>query len=176
MLPRPRPLLPSLLLLCLPLLLPAQAPLFGESFEAPDADWTTTGYANVWYRNTGPTASNGTGPGGAADGDYYFYAEASGSRKNQTAHLTGGNWALPAGGHYALVFDYHMYGVEMGGLVLSPTAANSTGATPRSSASWVARATRWCAPYEWPRTGGAGGGGSVAARSGRCGRGVLLEV
>ncbi|XP_069105545.1 uncharacterized protein [Argopecten irradians] len=74
-----------------------------------DFDWET-------YQSGG-TPSSGTGPTAAQDGNQYAYIEASNANPNTLAVLASVD-SLPAG-EYCLVFHYHMYGVKMGGLMVS---------------------------------------------------------
>ncbi|XP_052085695.1 MAM and LDL-receptor class A domain-containing protein 1-like isoform X2 [Mytilus californianus] len=63
-----------------------------------------------WTRRTSSTPSSGTGPTGAANGNYYIYTEASSPRSNgDTAVLTTEDTNLPANS-WCLSFEYHMKG------------------------------------------------------------------
>jgi len=92
-------------------------------FEQAGCDFETTCslVTNVvadtfnWSRTSGGTPSIGTGPGAAAQGNYYMFIEASRPRiPGDYADLTASSLTL--NGPTVLRFQYHMYGATMGKL------------------------------------------------------------
>jgi len=87
-----------------------------ESFENGFGAWSdSSGNDFNWTRKSGPTISTGTGPSGAADGNYYIYTEASGNYPSKTAAIEG-TVNVSAAVSPALLFNYHMYGADTGSL------------------------------------------------------------
>lgn len=68
-----------------------------------------------WMSRQESTPSSSTGPSGASVGNYYLYTEAS-NHNNETAILESGRFNLAASVLPVLIFDYHMYGSDMGSL------------------------------------------------------------
>ena len=90
--------------------------LSSESFETGFGAWTQSDADDFdWTRKSGPTLSEGTGPSGAGDGNYYIYTEASGNYPSKTAAVEA-SANVSAAVSPALIFDYHMYGAETGTL------------------------------------------------------------
>ena len=94
--------------------------LDNESFETNLGSWsnTTTGDNYDWTRDSGGTASSGTGPStGAASSTWYMYLETS---NNSGAYSAGDTAILESasldGTNRSFSFDYHMYGSNMGTL------------------------------------------------------------
>ncbi|MCB0598849.1 MAG: hypothetical protein H6557_16110 [Lewinellaceae bacterium] len=91
---------------------------YRESFENGFGLWGQSASDDFdWSRNSGGTNSNNTGPSGASDGIYYAYTEST-SNNNRSAFLEGPCFNLSSAALPTLVFDYHMYGNQMGTLTL----------------------------------------------------------
>ena len=87
-----------------------------ESFESGLGLWTQSSNDDMnWTRKSGGTSSSGTGPTGAFNGSYYLYTEASGYN-NKVAILESPDYELET--DYTLSFYYHMYGSNMGSLIV----------------------------------------------------------
>lgn len=96
--------------------IPEPRELSSESFETGFGAWTQSGGNEFdWTRKSGPTISEGTGPSGAWDGNYYIYTEASGNYPSKTAAIEAAA-NVSAAVSPALLFDYHMYGADSGSL------------------------------------------------------------
>ncbi|CAE7688605.1 unnamed protein product [Symbiodinium sp. CCMP2592] len=81
-------------------------------FESDYCAWSTSSHA--WLRRSGTTASLGTGPDGAAEGESYVYTEAS-DNENKEFILTSDLFdPSPEARH--LHFYFHMYGEHTGSL------------------------------------------------------------
>lgn len=91
-------------------------------FEINTGSWKNTSGSdnNNWTRNSGGTASVGTGPSQGANGSsYYMYVEtSSGSAYNagDTAILEGP--VINNGSNIHLTFQYHMFGTNIGTLAV----------------------------------------------------------
>ncbi len=68
-----------------------------------------------WTSQQGTTPSGSTGPSGAASGSYYLFTEAS-SQPNKTAMIESTRLDLEHSTLPTLMFEYHMYGADMGTL------------------------------------------------------------
>ena len=117
---------------------------YNESFESGGSGtWSQSAADDLdWINNSGGTTSGGTGPTSASDGNDYMYVEASGNGTgypNKTAILNSPCFDLTAAPAATFTFDYHMYGVEMGTLLLEASDDNG--------ASWTS---------VWSRTGDQG--------------------
>lgn len=90
---------------------------YTESFEAGIGVWTQNLVDdNIdWTLISGSTGSVNTGPDVASDGTFYFYTEASVPNENKTAFLEA-SFDLSTLVTPYLLFDYHMYGGDMGTL------------------------------------------------------------
>ena len=90
---------------------------YTEGFESSFGAWRqVTGEGTDWTRNSGTTLSNNTGPNGASQGITYAYIEATGNFPNVNAQLLSPCFDLTNITYPQLVFDYHMYGADMGTL------------------------------------------------------------
>ena len=89
------------------------------SFEVDTCAWSL-GSTYLWTRLSGQTASDGTGPTGAATGSYYVYTEASGNLSKLFV-LTSPNVTLSE--VKLLSFSYHMLGDAMGSLEMQLRSA-----------------------------------------------------
>ena len=101
-----------------------------ESFESNWGYWSAnhgTG-SDLWVRRSGGTPSGSTGPSGASQGNYYIHIEGSSPNFNVTGTLTSPLLNAGSPSKY-VVFDYHMYGGNMGTLRFE-VSTNSGG-------SWI---------------------------------------
>ena len=104
---------------------------YTESFES-GIGWTqASGDDGDWVSLSVPTPSNSTGPTAAAAGSQFVYLEASSNNtagaigSNATATLESPCFDLTSESSASLTFQYHMYGADMGSLVLQ--ANNGAG-------------------------------------------------
>jgi chitodextrinase len=104
---------------------------YSEGFET-SVGWTQiTGDDGNWLRDANGTPSSNTGPSSAAQGSYYMYLEASTSGSGQigsnaTAILESPCFDLSGETAATFSFQYHMYGNNIGSLVVqSSTDGNS---------------------------------------------------
>lgn len=100
---------------------------YNESFEAGLGVWSQDqGDDGEWLRNSGGTSSGTTGPNGANDGTFYLYTEATEDTdapgenlgNNATAILTSPCFDLSNVSNASFNFDYHMFGNNMGNLIV----------------------------------------------------------
>ncbi|EAY31575.1 M14 family zinc carboxypeptidase [Microscilla marina] len=102
-----------------------------ESFEGGLGVWSNATNDNIdWIRYSGSTPSNGTGPSGAQNGNYYLYTEASSNASgspNKVALLNSPCVDLSSFSEARLEFGYHMYGSNMG--TLEVLVSTNDGAT-----------------------------------------------
>ncbi|MBT8038592.1 MAG: M6 family metalloprotease domain-containing protein, partial [Verrucomicrobiae bacterium] len=98
---------------------------YAESFESGVGDWVQLETDAIdWTWDSGGTPSGSTGPAAAQDGSYYLFTEAS-SQSNKSAQLTC--WFdLTASSLPELSFYYHMYGADMGSLVVQASIDGSS--------------------------------------------------
>ena len=91
---------------------------YSESFENTFGDWTQNiGDDFDWTTLTDTTASIGTGPTAANDGNYYAYMESSSPNSpSKSAILESPCFDLSTVPFPELTFMYHMYGTDMGTL------------------------------------------------------------
>jgi len=88
------------------------------TFETGFNNWTnSSGDSHDWSRQSGGTASNNTGPSGAAGGSFYIYIEASNPNFNTTAIIEK-DFDFSGSTNPEISFDYHMFGGDMGTLTL----------------------------------------------------------
>lgn len=93
--------------------------LYRNSFEDGLDGWINrTDDDFDWTRINGGTPSSGTGPDGASDGTYYIYTEASNPNYPDKTTSVSNRFMLGAFSAPELMFDYHMYGGNMGSLHL----------------------------------------------------------
>lgn len=93
---------------------------YTESFETGYGYWSYTEGQMPWTRQTGSTPSDGTGPSGAADGNYYMYVSAidnAAGMQSKTAWLRAA-FDFSSINAPEICFSYHMYGAAMGSLYL----------------------------------------------------------
>lgn len=97
---------------------------YQEGFENGLGLWTQDANDDMdWTRKSGSTPSPNTGPTIAAEGSYYMYTEASGN-SNKDATLISPHFDLSQVANPILVLKYHMYGVDMGTLVVEASTDN----------------------------------------------------
>ena len=121
--------------------------------------WVTpeSSSTNAFNRDYGGTPSSGTGPSDGASGDYYVYAEAS--SPNDGAVFTMYKYT---GGLVAAVnFSYHMYGADMGTVLLQGSASVDDDGSSyttlwsksgNSGNSWLSATVRVSSSgYDWLR-------------------------
>lgn len=93
---------------------------YSEGFETTGHGWeqvTTDDFD--WTRKTGSTTSANTGPASAVEGSYYMYTESSSPNyPSKNAQITSPCFDLTASVSPSLVFQYHMYGANMGDVSL----------------------------------------------------------
>ncbi|WP_396596093.1 M14 family zinc carboxypeptidase [Dokdonia sp. R86516] len=100
---------------------------YNESFESGLGVWSQDqGDDGEWSRNSRGTPSGSTGPNGANDGTFYLYTEATEDPdapgenlgNNATAILTSPCFDLSNASSATFNFDYHMFGNNMGNLIV----------------------------------------------------------
>jgi len=97
---------------------------YQEGFESGIGDWTQdSGDDMDWTRRNGSTPSSNTGPSSAAEGIYYMYTEASGN-SNKVATLYSPRFDLTQIDNPVLTMKYHMFGTDMGSLVIEVSTDN----------------------------------------------------
>ncbi|MGM0612560.1 MAG: T9SS type A sorting domain-containing protein, partial [Bacteroidota bacterium] len=98
---------------------PLESLFFAEGFNGGNvpANWNNNTQGS-WDHETGSTSSGSTGPDGPYEGSGYVYTEASfgGVGTNDTAELTSPSINLSKSNIPYLIFNYHMYGADMGEL------------------------------------------------------------
>ena len=88
-----------------------------ESFENGLGDWTQpTNDDFDWSENSGETASIATGPSMAPQGNQYVYVESSSPNFGNNKCYLLANFDFSSLQSPILVFDYHMYGADIGRL------------------------------------------------------------
>lgn len=98
---------------------------YSESFESGLGSWTqdlSDGFD--WTRNSGSTGTRNTGPSGAFDGTWYMYTESNGVSSGSEGNLISPCIDLTSAQQPQLTFSYHMYGNQMGSLLLSASTDN----------------------------------------------------
>ena len=97
---------------------------YSESFESGDGWTQATGDNGNWVRDANGTPSSNTGPSDAVNGSFYMYLEASSNGTageigaNATARLTSPCFDLSSVSTATFSFNYHMYGSNVGSLLL----------------------------------------------------------
>ncbi len=100
---------------------------YGEGFESGDGWTQASGDDGDWFRDSGGTPSNNTGPSAADEGTFYLFLEAStnGSSgqigNNATAILESPCFDLSGETTATFSFKNHMYGTDVGSLVVQAT-------------------------------------------------------
>lgn len=90
-----------------------------ESFEASFGSWQqATNDGMDWTRNSGSTPSPNTGPTAASQGSFYAYLEATNNNPSINGQLISPCFDLTGINYPWLIFDYHMYGADMGTLAV----------------------------------------------------------
>ncbi|MEM9338804.1 MAG: S8 family serine peptidase [Bacteroidota bacterium] len=106
---------------------------YSESFENTLGAWSQdTGDDLNWTIQSGGTPSNGTGPSGANDGDFYLYLEVSGGGTgypNKQAILNSPCVDLDRAVAASVTFDYQMTGNAVGTVALELSSDNGTSWT-----------------------------------------------
>jgi hypothetical protein len=109
---------------------------YNENFESNLGAWTQgSGDDLNWTRDASGTPSGSTGPSNATQGTFYMYVEASSPNyPSKVTYLDGPCFDLSGADVADFTFDYHMYGSNMGSLVLQAqtTAGNWTNLWSRS--------------------------------------------
>ena len=89
-----------------------------ESFESGYGNWNNiTNDQFDWKRKSGNTPTSYTGPNTAAEGNYYFFAEADAHLPSDTA-IFEANFDLSSVNNPEMSFMYFMYGSELGELLV----------------------------------------------------------
>ena len=104
---------------------------YSEGFETGLGDWTQNINDDIdWTRQSGATVSSGTGPTAATEGNFYLYTEASSPNfPSKVAIITSPCFDLTAVSDPELTFNYHMYGANMGSLVLEVRTSTTNWTT-----------------------------------------------
>jgi hypothetical protein len=98
---------------------------YSESYETGLGAWTQDPADGFdWTRNSGSTGTRNTGPSGASDGNWYMYTESNGVSSGLEGHLVSPCFDLTGAQQPQLTFAYHMYGNQMGSLLLSASTDN----------------------------------------------------
>ncbi len=106
---------------------------YNQSFESSIGSWEQESTDDIdWTRDNGGTPSSNTGPSSGAEGSYYLYIEASGNGTGfpdmnaiiYTPCLDVSSLTEPE-----LTFSYHMYGTDVGSLVVESSTDNGVSWT-----------------------------------------------
>ena len=102
-----------------------------ETFNSGIGDWSHDGTDDgEWTHNSGTTASSGTGPNsGYNSGGSYFYTEASDGQNpglDATVNLSSPCFDLTGFENISFSFYYHMYGGDMGTLLVEISTDNGS--------------------------------------------------
>jgi V8-like Glu-specific endopeptidase len=91
---------------------------YSESFENSLGAWVQDSNDDFdWTILSGATPSTGTGPTASSDGSYYLYMEASNpNNPSKKAILTSPCFDLTGISNPELIFDYHLFGANVGDL------------------------------------------------------------
>lgn len=93
--------------------------LYAESFENDAGGWAGLPSDDLpWSRNSGGTPSSYTGPSAAPEGLFYMYTEASSPNYPSKIATLNRSFDLSRFAEVELSFDYHMYGSDMGSLIV----------------------------------------------------------
>ncbi|MCU0858043.1 MAG: hypothetical protein MUC65_06540 [Pontiellaceae bacterium] len=108
-------------------------------------DWVTpSGSEFSWTKNSGETPSSGTGPSGAAAGEYYRYTEASYANNPYKTALLQKSFNFTGILSPELSFAYHMYGSTMGTLSVDVYSGTwSSNLWTRSGQQHVSSVAAW---------------------------------
>ncbi|MCA1762578.1 MAG: hypothetical protein LC664_06265, partial [Flavobacteriales bacterium] len=100
---------------------------YSESFESGLGAWTQSDTDDFdWETTSGATPSMGTGPDAAYDESAYAFAESSAPNyPNKSALITSPCFDISALDEPAISFAYHMFGSNMGSLVLEARTESS---------------------------------------------------
>lgn len=123
---------------------------FSDSFEFGTGNWTQVQGEDIyeidWTHHTGPTATGGTGPSQASDGDWYIYFEAHDfyDGHNKTASIER-MFDFSGTSNPELIFDYHMFGVNIDFLAVDIHNGSTwtTGAWIRNGAQHSSNVDPW---------------------------------
>jgi len=104
---------------------------YTESFENTFGAWSQSTTDDFdWITNTGTTPSTGTGPTAASNGSYYAYMEASSpNNPSKVAVLNSPCFNMNGVIYPELIFNYHMYGANMGTLNVDVSTNGATWTT-----------------------------------------------
>ncbi|MEP2774274.1 MAG: T9SS type A sorting domain-containing protein [Fulvivirga sp.] len=93
---------------------------YSEGFESGLGGWVQSSADDInWTRNSGGTPSSSTGPSSANEGSFYLFVEASSPNyPSKVAIVESPCYDLSGETSASFDFDYHMYGSNMGTLVL----------------------------------------------------------
>ncbi|MEL7121321.1 MAG: PKD domain-containing protein, partial [Bacteroidota bacterium] len=92
---------------------------YAEGFESNLGGWIQASNDGIdWIRDANGTSSSSTGPNSATEGNLYLYTEASNGNSNSTAILTSPCFDLSNQANATFNFAYHMYGSDMGSLMV----------------------------------------------------------
>jgi len=101
---------------------------YSEGFESGLGAWSQgSGDDLNWTRDANGTPSSSTGPSSADQGSFYMYVEASSPNyPSKVTYLNSPCFDLSSASTANFTFSYHMYGSNMGSLVLQAQAAGSS--------------------------------------------------
>lgn len=110
---------------------------YSEGFESSFGLWTQgSGDDTNWTRRSGSTPSGSTGPSSATEGSFYAYVEASSPNyPSKKAFLDSPCINFDGLGNKIVNFKYHMYGSNMGTLLLRASTNNGVSWTTAWSES-----------------------------------------
>ncbi len=113
-------------------------------FENGYCSWTN-GTANFnWTFNNGETPSFDTGPSSGADSSKgYLYIETSNTKEGDKARLLSKSIPRPSDDNYCLSFYYHMWGADIGGLIVLTSISGKESTIFTKNGSNVANENKW---------------------------------
>jgi hypothetical protein len=123
-----------------------QAVPYAESFEDGFGAWTQSADDDYdWTRNSGATTTDGTGPSGASDGDWYLYAEGHDSGGEDKVTMIQCSFDMGEVYGAELGFDYHMFGpyIDYLALDIHDGTTWSSNVWIRTGAQQVASEDAW---------------------------------